>query len=187
MILLLDIKEFITRKQFVKRRSNIYIPINAFDNNTGFMEFTVQVKYFNENELNAAEWGRISDKTKIIVNSDEIDLNHLQSRTYWKSEQYFTLRSLINHSMKNRANSIRSFLIYGAGGNGKSSQVFHIAKDLNLNVKKLSPASLYQNIYQDEEGVFNLYHQLKEAESLYPCICKYFFTENVIFLLTTIQ
>ncbi|KAG2385504.1 hypothetical protein C9374_003319 [Naegleria lovaniensis] len=161
------VKEFISTKKFINRNSKISIPLDVFDNDTEYMEFNIQTKYLNESEI---EWGRISEKTKIIFNSDEIDLNHLQCSSFWKSEQYYTLRSLINHAMKNVSHSIRSFLIYGAGGNGKSSQVFHIAKDLNVNVKKLSPSSLYQNIYQDEEGVFNLYHQLKEAESLHPCI-----------------
>ena len=67
---------------------------------------------------------------------------------------------------------MKSFLIHGTGGSGKTSMIFNIAKDLNVNIKKLSPSSIYAKIYQEEEGVFNLQHQYNEALLLQPCLCK---------------
>lgn len=167
---------------FVKNASIISIPIDVFNpDTTDFIHFKIFFKYY-KSESN--EWGRISIKnTRIIFDFDKLNTESLKENNYWKGEQYNTILSIIKHSVSGLAgiNPIRSFLISGAGGNGKSSLIFNIAKDLNVNIKKLSPSSLYEKIYQEEEGVFNLETQMKEAESLYPCLCKCYniSTENL--------
>ncbi|KAL9646921.1 hypothetical protein ABK040_013780 [Willaertia magna] len=159
------VKLFISKRSILKDNATILIPndIILSDSNDNIK---FQIFCFFKNNLRCKDIGRIdNDFTKIIVEEKE----EAEDKHFWKGEQYNTLKSLLSHSLNQRVNVAKSFLIHGAGGVGKSSMIYSIAKELDVNIKTLSPSIIYSKTFHNEEGVYNLTNQLKIAESLQPC------------------